>query len=53
VSLLARVEGLPLREVAERLGRTPNAVAQLLSRALRKLGRSLGQSPGRAPEEES
>lgn len=34
---LARVQGLSLQEVAERMGRTRNAVALLLSRALRKL----------------
>jgi RNA polymerase sigma-70 factor (ECF subfamily) len=34
---LARVDGLPLGEVAARLGRTRNATALLLSRALRKL----------------
>lgn len=34
---LARMEGLPLDEVAARVGRTRNAAALLLSRALRKL----------------
>jgi RNA polymerase sigma-70 factor (ECF subfamily) len=37
VILLARFEGRSLAEIAERLGRTKNAVALLLSRALRKL----------------
>lgn len=37
VILLARVQGLSLQEIAERMGRTRNAVALLLSRALRKL----------------
>ena len=34
---LARIDGLSLGEIAERTGRTRNAVALLLSRALRKL----------------
>ncbi len=34
---LARTDGLPLADVALRMGRTRNAVALLLSRALRKL----------------
>ena len=38
---LLRQEGLSLDEVAERLGRTRNAVALLLSRALRKLKKKL------------
>ncbi|MFN3241227.1 MAG: sigma-70 family RNA polymerase sigma factor [Planctomycetota bacterium] len=37
VIVLARVEGLPPSELAERMGRSRNAVALLLSRALRKL----------------
>ena len=37
VITLARVQGLPLQEIADRIGRTRNAVALLLSRALRKL----------------
>lgn len=41
VILLARVEGLSLEEVAQRIGRTRNAAALLLSRALRKLKKSL------------
>lgn len=41
VILLARVEGLSLDEVAERIGRTRNAAALLLSRALRKLKKKL------------
>ncbi len=45
VILLARVEGLPLAEVAARLRRTRNAVALLLSRALRKLKRKLDGEP--------
>ncbi|MCB9871552.1 MAG: sigma-70 family RNA polymerase sigma factor [Planctomycetes bacterium] len=41
VILLARIEALPLDQVAQRMGRTRNAVALLLSRALRKLKASL------------
>lgn len=37
VIALSRVEGLSLAEVGERMGRSRNAVALLLSRALRKL----------------
>lgn len=37
VITLARVQGLSLQEIADRIGRTRNAVALLLSRALRKL----------------
>lgn len=43
VILLARMEGLPLQEVADRIGRTRNATALLLSRALRKLKELLGE----------
>jgi RNA polymerase sigma-70 factor (ECF subfamily) len=42
VIVLARVQGLPLSEIAERMGRTRNAVALLLSRALRKLKGAMG-----------
>jgi RNA polymerase sigma-70 factor (ECF subfamily) len=41
---LVRIEGLPLREAARRLGRTPGAVAQLLWRALRKLKARFGET---------
>jgi RNA polymerase sigma-70 factor (ECF subfamily) len=41
VITLARVQGLALQEIAERIGRTRNAVALLLSRALRKLKEAL------------
>ena len=37
VILLSRLEGLALKEVAQRMQRTPNAVSHLLIRALRKL----------------
>lgn len=43
VIVLARMQGLPLQEVADRIGRTRNATALLLSRALRKLK---GHLPG-------
>ncbi len=44
VILLARVQGLSLQEIAERISRTRNAVALLLSRALRKLKAAMGDS---------
>jgi len=47
VITLARVQGLPLQEVAERMGRTRNAVALLLSRALRKLKAAMGDADDR------
>jgi len=37
VLLLARIEGLPIRIIAERIGRSQGAVKQLLSRGLKKL----------------
>ncbi|MBN1419392.1 MAG: sigma-70 family RNA polymerase sigma factor [Planctomycetes bacterium] len=37
VIILARLKGLKAKEIAERMGRSPNAVALLLSRALSKL----------------
>ena len=37
VILLARIHGLPLKDISDRMNRSPAAVAQLLSRALRKL----------------
>jgi len=46
VIVLARVQGLSLQEVAERMGRTRNAVALLLSRALRKLKAAMGDERG-------
>jgi RNA polymerase sigma-70 factor, ECF subfamily len=42
VITLARVQGLSLQEIAERMERTRNAVALLLSRALRKLKAEMG-----------
>ncbi len=44
VILLTRIEGLTTREVAERTGRSHDAVRQLLSRALRKLRSSFGDT---------
>jgi len=44
VILLARIEKLPGREIARRMGRSPQAVAQLLSRALRKLRETFGDT---------
>ena len=41
---LARIEGVPVKEIAERMGRTPDAVSQLLIRALRKLRESFGDT---------
>ena len=41
---LARFEGLPLREVARRMGRSPGAVRQLLWRALQALKASFGDT---------
>ena len=46
VIALSRVNGLSLAEVAERMGRTRNAVALLLSRALRKLRGLLDEDGG-------
>jgi RNA polymerase sigma-70 factor (ECF subfamily) len=44
VILLARIQGLRLAEVAKRMGRSPNAVAQLLGRALAKLKDAFGDT---------
>jgi RNA polymerase sigma-70 factor (ECF subfamily) len=41
VILLSRIEGLPAKEVAERMGRSENAVYLLLSRALKRLAGEL------------
>jgi RNA polymerase sigma-70 factor (ECF subfamily) len=37
VLLLSRIEGLPLKEIAQRMDRSPNAVKHLVARALREL----------------
>ena len=44
VILLARVDGLTTREIAERMERTPNAVKHLLGRALRRLRSEFGDT---------
>lgn len=44
VIVLARIKGLRLAEVGERMGRTPNAVAQLLTRALERLKDAFGDT---------
>jgi RNA polymerase sigma-70 factor (ECF subfamily) len=41
VVLLCRIEGLPAKEVAERMGRSENAVYLLLSRSLKRLRQQL------------
>jgi RNA polymerase sigma-70 factor (ECF subfamily) len=44
VVLLVRIEGLPVKEVAHRLGKTPNAVSRLLYRATAKLREVFGDT---------
>lgn len=44
VIVLARIERLPMKEVARRMGRTPDAATQLLWRALQKLKASFGHT---------
>ena len=44
VILLARIEKLPLKEVASRLGRSHDAARQLLRRALQELKGSFGDT---------
>lgn len=44
VVTLVRIEGLPIREAAGRMGRTPKAVAHLLGRALAKLKEAFGDT---------
>jgi RNA polymerase sigma-70 factor (ECF subfamily) len=56
VILLARIERLPLARVAEKMDRTPEAVSQLLWRALKKLKEAFGSTdsftlPDRALED--
>jgi RNA polymerase sigma factor (sigma-70 family) len=41
---LCRIEGLAVKEVAERMGRSPNAVSMLLLRALRELKTRFGRT---------
>ena len=51
VILLARIEGLTMGEIAERMGRSPDAVKKLLARALRKLREVFGETDSlRLPE---
>ena len=42
VIILSRIESLPAKEIAKRLGRTENAVHLLLGRALKRLQEELG-----------
>ena len=42
--LLARIDGLPIKDVASRMRRTPEAVTQLLWRALKKLKDRFGET---------
>jgi RNA polymerase sigma-70 factor (subfamily 1) len=44
VILLARAEGLSIKDIAIRMDRSPDAVKQLLSRALRKLRTTFGKT---------
>ena len=44
VILLARIEGLSVKQISERLNRSEDAVMQLLSRALRKLRAAFGET---------
>ena len=44
VILLARVEGLSMKAIAERVHRSPNAVVQLLWRALKNLRDAFGET---------
>ena len=44
VVILARIEGLPAREIARRMERSEVAVRKLLSRALRELKKSFGDT---------
>jgi RNA polymerase sigma-70 factor (ECF subfamily) len=41
VVLLARIEGLPVKEIAARMGRSENAIHLLLGRALKRLSEEL------------
>lgn len=44
VIVLARLKRLPMKEVARRMGRTPEAATQLLWRAMKKLKASFGDT---------
>ena len=57
VIFLARIQGLPVKEVARRMERTPEATSMLLLRALMKLKTAFGNTeslhlPDRSLEEE-
>ena len=40
----SRLEGLKVREIADRMGKTPDAVQQLIVRGLRSLRRNFGDT---------
>jgi RNA polymerase sigma-70 factor (ECF subfamily) len=42
--MLARIDGLPTKEIASRMNRSEEAVRQLLTRALRELKRTFGDT---------
>ena len=44
VIVLARIEGLPLKEIAARMDRSPDAVSSLLRRAVKSLKASFGNT---------
>lgn len=44
VIVLARIDGLPFEEIAQRMARSPQAVKQLLWRALKKLKEAFGDT---------
>lgn len=44
VIILARIQGLPMKEIAERMDRSEDAASMLLLRALRKLGGYFGRT---------
>ena len=44
VLTLARIEGLPVSEISKRMGRSPEAIRQLLSRAIKQLRKSFGDT---------
>ena len=44
VILLARVQGVPLKEIGERMGRSPDAISKLLARALASLKELFGDT---------
>jgi DNA-directed RNA polymerase specialized sigma24 family protein len=46
VILMAKIEGLPTREIAERMGKSREAVALLVYRAVKRLGVLLARHGG-------